>query len=854
MRTGYPVFDASDSSACRKDETMGQGYFGSRPKRRDRQQKLLMGPAKNIRELTERTLDLYWASRTGNHKLVASLLRRGADPTVCHPDSGEGPLHVAACHGHFKVVQELLENGCGPNVRTAFPADETALHVLVRNCSAAKITWTRAREVKCLREVLAAPGLDVDACDGAGLTAVHLAARFGLWDFVDLVLTRNPNLDLRIDGDTAREIILRDSGRQWNNLPTRRSESQVVSTLQILLACLRDRREDEFLQMMQSVDDGEVSKVEMQNCLKMACSYGCLRAVQLLLHRGADPNDFAYEPPVVMAAKLGHADVLQTLLETGTVVLNRCDHPLWQRSPLHLAVLSACSSSAPSKYLRCISLLLESRHGLDLDNVDFRGNTALHYAAKSPQRDLTRLLLRAGCDVFVCNQHNEPGFLHVGVDELRAHLDGFVSQKGLAARNHSLELDYQFLRSKRLPGGEMQPMLLLGRSKAHRPLLSHPLLTSFLHLKWQRLKPFFYCKFFAYFLFATALSVYIYHVVQATALQSTQYVRWISVGLLGVFVFGEVLEACVSIKRYLNNFENVLKLVLIVLSVVLLTAGEIIEPWPRRYVATATVICAYVELALLIGTHPRFATYIDMYLRVSRNFAGLFFLFSFLIFAFAFSFFVLYQDDADNKFFSTLGGSFFKTVIMLTGEMEADNLNTNLLGYLLFLAFVLFVPICLVNLVTGLAVSDIAAIRQEAEVGLIAAKVELYADIESLLLGSALQALPRCCCSFVDRKIRLLGNFLVDNKLVWYLDFDNKMEPDSSQVSWFSKFVPESLKKFRRIEWLAIVEEALKISSAPPVDQQASTIASLETKIEQMQLQIAELVSIIKKSENAKHA
>ncbi|XP_059480637.1 transient receptor potential cation channel protein painless-like [Neocloeon triangulifer] len=829
--------------------------------------KLLMDrPAKSITELTERTLNLYWASRTGNHKLALTLLKRGADPLVCHPDSGEGPLHAAAYHGHFKVVEALLENGSGPNFKTAFPAEETAMHIILRNGSPSKSLWTKAREEKCFRSLLAAPNFNVDICDGSGMTLVHLAAKLGLWNFVEMLLEHQPNLDIHIEGETARDLILTNSGREWTNLPRRKSVSQIITEQQLLLNYLRDKNEKDFIELLQHLVGGRMSKVDLQICLKTACSYGCLNAVQNLLHFGADPNDFVYEPPVIIAAKLGHANLLETLLETKKVVLNRCDHPLWQRGPLHLAVISAATSSNPD-FTRCIQLLLDKKYGLDVNSVDFRGNTALHYAAKSTRQDLARLILQTGCNIFVCNQHGEPGFLNVSINDVQNYMDGFIAQRGFTEKNHSLELDYQFLKQKETQSLEMQPMLLLSRSKVHRVLLKHPLITSFLHLKWQKLKWFFYLKFLAYFLFTVSLSLHIYHYVQfipsspdspyrLAANSRHNYVRWISVLLLAIFIFGEVLEASVSIKKYLNSYENCLKMVLIALSMVLLFTE--INHYAHQVISTATIICAYTELALLIGTHPRFATYINMFLRVSRNFIGFFFLFSFLIFAFAFSFFVLFHDcenkEENCKFFTTLGGSIFKTVIMLSGEMEAENLETNLFGYILFLVFVLFVPICLLNLMTGLAVSDIAAIREEAEIGLVAAKVELYANIESVLLGRTFRGLrcnPLLCClncdCFMERKIRLLGYSLSDNKLVWFLDLDNKMEPDSNEITWFSKIVPASLKKYRRMEWLAIVEEAQNIVLARNnSEQEISAIAALERKIDDMNKLLKELAETVK--------
>jgi hypothetical protein len=76
----------------------------------------------------------------------------------------------------------------------------------------------------------------------------------------------------------------------------------------------------------------------------------------------------------------------------------------------------------------------------------------------------------------------------------------------------------------------------------------------------------------------------------------------------------------------------------------------------------------------------------------------------------------------------------------------------------------------------------------------------------------------------------------------WFLDADNKMEPDSSEVNWFSKFVPSSVRKFRRIEWLAIVEEAQKIANKSDA---GGTDVMIEQKIDNLELQIIELKDIV---------
>ena len=84
-----------------------------------------------------------------------------------------------------------------------------------------------------------------------------------------------------------------------------------------------------------------------------------------------------------------------------------------------------------------------------------------------------------------------------------------------------------------------------------------------------------------------------------------------------------------------------------------------------------------------------------------------------------------------------------KTVIMsLTGELEFENIEFGdanplyaLYGKLVYLLWVFFIMLVLVNLLNGLAVSDISLIQKEAEILSYVSRVEQIAFIESMLLG-----------------------------------------------------------------------------------------------------------------------
>ena len=66
------------------------------------------------------------------------------------------------------------------------------------------------------------------------------------------------------------------------------------------------------------------------------------------------------------------------------------------------------------------------------------------------------------------------------------------------------------------------------------------------------------------------------------------------------------------------------------------------------------------------------------------------------------------EDDSSDPFFANIGLSLVKTLVMFVGEMDYTDLNfSHWLGYIIFILFIYFLIIVLMNILNGLAVSDI---------------------------------------------------------------------------------------------------------------------------------------------------
>lgn len=338
---------------------------------------------------------------------------------------------------------------------------------------------------------------------------------------------------------------------------------------------------------------------------------------------------------------------------------------------------------------------------------------------------------------------------------------------------------------------EMQPFLYIANSSLHRHLLKHPILSSFLYLKWQRISPILYANFIFYVIFYILLNTYILCMTQKTVENLTNnssvngtaslFSGWHHNGALWTFtaiamvilILREILQLVSSPWNYFPSSENWLELALVILGLALLGGAG-----PN--VGAVAILLSAWELVILIGQHPRMSTAIEMFKTVTRNFMHFLFLYAFLILAFALAFYTLFKNDEESSFLDP-GHSLFKTIIMLTGEFDADEIPFRaypILSHLVFILFVFLIAIVLFNLLNGLAVSDTAEILGKAElVGLIS-RTKLVAYAESIVVGSPIFKRRWCChygalvqrfsvnpLRFLSKKILFFPDFLPEAKI-----------------------------------------------------------------------------------------
>lgn len=432
-----------------------------------------------------------------------------------------------------------------------------------------------------------------------------------------------------------------------------------------------------------------------------------------------------------------------------------------------------------------------------------KGNTPLHYAARAGCREAVTLLLDRGSYIGHMNKFNVPPVADIPASALSRYFDDCLQTRKERTNEYRIEFDYRCLMPHDATNSagkasrasrETEVFQHIACNDGLKHLLKHPLLSSFLYLKWHRIRYLLYVNFIFYVGFYLLLNAYIlsttYHsppsendttmingnfnVNSESTPRIARYETYLcsltAVALM-LFVCREILQLVSCPWYYVTNFENWLEVALIVLTVSLLSGAG------PQYGALAILLSAW-ELVILISQHPRMSTGIEMFRTVSFNFVRFLFPYAFLILAFALAFYTLFKDGGDDDHFPDPGHSLFKTIIMLTGEFDASDIpfvSHPIWSHFVFVLFVFLIAIVLFNLLNGLAVSDTAEILGKAElVGLIS-RIRLIAYVENVAVGEPF-AVCWCCrngsrrsrwnpFAFLARRILLFPYYLRDGKI-----------------------------------------------------------------------------------------
>lgn len=795
---------------------------------------------------------LYLASKENDGAQYAkALLEAGAQPNNLNGVRKKAPIHVAAESAGDEVLKILLSNPhTDINILDNF--GNTPLHIIAKQKLKGASEDVINKYRFCIQLLLNQDGINLNIANRKGYTAVHFAAQNDAKEVLQTILEHaGDDLDIdslkAVNGKSARETILQKYPEFAELLPEqgRTGDRKQTVDSSTLFQYLYHRDCNRFIAAINDLPSGQLEQLEQleksdgsYTLLQYCAENGLESAANALLVRGVNPNATCLaepRPPALLACYGGHPNILKLFLERGPEFVELKAATGGRGTAFH-AVLNSQrpdTSTIHRDYKTCLDLLLKYLPNLkiDINASDLIGNTALHYAAKNEDDAAVLALLKHGAYIGIKNVYGEPPLANMSPKMLESFLNDCLDTNGEFPREDTyvVTFSYQFLvpplgesciQERRnshvttlplcnsqspsepvahqnistvLTNTETEPLLYISRSQDLRYLLKHPIFTSFLDLKWHRIRIFFYVNLIFYILFVALLTLYILlnygktHTVDsnkdpanttiissATTEESPRETLAVVKGnasgfwwaLLIVFLIlltlREVFQLVVFPSKYLRSPENYLEFFLLITSAAILFC-DWVHGNARPHISAIAILLSWAELVLLIGRHPHLSTNIEMFKTVSWNFLKFLAWYAILIIAFALSFYTLFRDcggaaecgegDSDENFFLDPGMSVFKTVVMLTGEFDAASIpfvSFPGTSHIVFVLFIFLIAIVLFNLLNGLAVSDTQAIRDDAEVVSYVSRVKLMSYIETLFQSSSLPFVGTfkriCCC------------------------------------------------------------------------------------------------------------
>lgn len=174
--------------------------------------------------------ELIEAVEAGHAKKVEELLEKGANPNIktsIRWYHGWTPLHIAVYERNLDIVRLLIKYGANINAKTY--NRETPLHIAVYEGH-----WDVAK-------LLIDHGADVNARNNNGSTPLHIAAERGFLDIVQLLLEKG-----------ADPNILDSKARTPANLAAKKGYENVVALLKEYMEGKRKPKNIELIEVTQS--------------------------------------------------------------------------------------------------------------------------------------------------------------------------------------------------------------------------------------------------------------------------------------------------------------------------------------------------------------------------------------------------------------------------------------------------------------------------------------------------------------------------------------------------------------------------------------------------------------------------
>eukprot|EP00049_Salpingoeca_infusionum_P007935 m.128129 g.128129 ORF g.128129 m.128129 type:complete len:1073 (+) comp13865_c0_seq1:107-3325(+) len=704
---------------------------------------------------TESMVPLHCAVLHNHYRASELLLKNGAR---CDAQTGEGstPLHLAVSVGDTRLLELLLMYKAQINAEDF--EGMTALH-----------RASMLNEIDAMN-MLIERNANINARDSDGFTPLLLACWKGQLQATELLLSHSASLRaFDKQGKSALHWAIEENhtalvaklieecssrhDRRAMRSTDRFANSAIhvaaeVGNINIVKLLLESSEREYFL---------EAKNDEDRNALHIAARFGHSKVASMLIKAEptlVDDADHRRYQPLHLAAIHGHPKTVELLLKSGGSVAARND-VRWtaldcaanggelevikvlvkyrapidatdnnKRTPLHLASLNG--------HTEVVEYLLD--HRASLDAVDTDGCNALDLAVEAGKLDVALMIVRHKDWEKAMRNDQCPDMTPMKrmilklPDAALAVLDKCRSTSSKTASHKDFHITYNWRYIDQDFSDDFNPEsspLWLMQQLSRSELLEHETVESLLFYKHKHfgaviylLNLFLYCVFVFFFTWIIiANPVNLGQPLAFTGLSTAA--QYFVVAFSGIRIVVEALQFCFEgPKKYLPDPVNYLEW-----AVFSFTLATLIPVWFDQPQTVAQWSCGaisiflcWINLIVYVRKLDVFGLYVLMFEETMFTVLKVLSIFFLFVVGFALSFYILLPE---SYYFGTISNSLMKTFVMMTGEFEYSYYFpslavANVLPYIMFIIFVIIMPIIIMNLLIGLAVGDIQRILDHA--------------------------------------------------------------------------------------------------------------------------------------------
>ncbi|HEY7335861.1 MAG TPA: ankyrin repeat domain-containing protein [Bryobacteraceae bacterium] len=328
---------------------------------------------------------LMTAARAGNLEAVKALLEHGADVNAKENYKGQTALMWAASEGHVEIVKLLLQHGADWKVRsfdreTKLPKLSAASSVtpFSRGGMTAFLFAAREGDIATAEAMLDA-GVDINQTDVDGSGALVVSEMNKHYSFAKFLLDRgaDPNVT-DVMGRAALYAALDARNEDWSALPQRK-EDDLLPSLELVRALLArganpNTKLTKNLPGRSGMDSGDTTLDEGTTPLMRAARSGDAAAMRVLLDNGADPALTTKDgnTALLFAAGVGYRD--------------------------------KNTRGSEKEALEALKICVDK--GIDINQSNGRGDTALHGAALRGADTIVEYLVQHGAKIDAKDKQN----------------------------------------------------------------------------------------------------------------------------------------------------------------------------------------------------------------------------------------------------------------------------------------------------------------------------------------------------------------------------------------------------------------------------------------------------------------